>query len=287
VIRMQIDILSDLHFDYYFIYKNGVDENQIIDFFNSYFNNDSECLIIAGDLGHYNDQNIEIIKILKKHYYKYIICVLGNHDYYLFEQKSISKFKAQSLNKVDEMRKLLNNEDGIYCLNGNIVAIEGIKFGGADGWYDGSYVPKYWKNQPIPDRFMWKQCMGDDARFIRGVEHYTLLFEIEKSKIEKVYKECDVMITHVNPSNLNRHLSPKYLKQQSNGFFCFDGEKYLKEGSMKYWVFGHTHDAIEYSYPDSLEETRVQCICHPLGTPNEDNGSDQLIKTIKINEGMI
>lgn len=271
---MKIDILSDLHFDYYFPYKYGVNENQIINFYKDYCNNDSDCLIIAGDLGHYNDQNIEIVKILKKHYYKYIICVLGNHDYYLFEQKTVSKFDMQSLNKIDEMRKLLNNEDGIYCLNGNIIELEGIKFGGADGWYDGSYVPTNWATQPKPDRFMWKQCMSDDVRFIKGIEHYSQLFDIEKTKIEKVYKECDVMITHVNPSNLKQHQTQKFSKIQSTAFFCFDGHEYLQNGSMKYWVFGHTHDAIEYEYES------VQCICHPLGGPGENNGAKDLIRTI-------
>ena len=29
-----------------------------------------------------NEQNIKMLKILKE-YYKHIICVLGNHDYYL------------------------------------------------------------------------------------------------------------------------------------------------------------------------------------------------------------
>ncbi len=283
---MKIDILSDLHFDYYFVQKYGIYEKAIVNFFTPYFNNDSECLIIAGDLGHYNDQNLAILKIFKKHFYKYIVCVLGNHDYYIFDPNGMSKYKGHSLYRVSQMREDINSEDGIYCLNGNIVELDGIKFGGCDGWYDGSYVPRYWSEQPIPDRFMWKQCMGDDVRFIKGIDHYTQLFEIEKNKIEKVYQKCDVMITHVNPSNLNRHLSPKYKKQQSNGFFCFDGERYLRDGSMKYWIFGHTHDAIEYSYPDGFEGPKVQCICHPLGSPHEDNGSNQLIKTIEIDKGV-
>lgn len=41
--------------------------------------------------------------------------------------------------------------------------------------------------------------------------------------------------------------------------FSFDGEKYLKDGTMKYWIFGHTHEEMDY------KEHNVRCICNPLG----------------------
>ena len=77
---MKIDILSDLHFDNYFYNKYSKDDvikfySQIID-----FKNCGDVLVIAGDLGHNNHQNIKILKILKE-FYKNIVCVLGNHDY--------------------------------------------------------------------------------------------------------------------------------------------------------------------------------------------------------------
>ena len=60
-------------------------------------------------------------------------------------------------------------------------------------------------------------------------------------------------------------------------FFCFDGEEYLKNGSMKYWIFGHNHDVIEY------KEHNVTCICNPLGYYNESgNGKWIKIKQIEI-----
>lgn len=273
---MKIDILSDLHFDYYFAYKNGINEDLILSFYKQYFDNNSQCLIIAGDLGHFNEQNIEILRLLKKHFYKYIVCVLGNHDYYIVDQTSMNKYKGQALYRIDEMRKLINDEENMFCLNGNVVEIEGIRFGGCDSWYDGSYVPRYWKNQPKPNSIMWKNVMPFDVQFIKGIDHYEQLFNIERTKIHKVYKECDVMITHVNPSNLNRHLSPKFSQQHGNAFFSFNGHEYIKNGSMKYWIFGHTHDAIEYEYEG------VRCVCHPLGSPHEDNGSKEYVKTLDM-----
>ena len=191
---MKIDILSDLHFDNYFYNKYSKDDvikfySQIID-----FNNCGDVLVIAGDLGHNNHQNIKILKILKE-FYKNIVCVLGNHDYI------------------------------------NILEIENF----------------------------------DD------------FYEMEKPKIEKVYKDCDVMITHINPSVKDENMNSKYKNNLSNTFFCFDGEEYLKNGNMKYWIFGHNHDVIEY------KEHNVTCICNPVGYHNESgNGKWIKIKQIEV-----
>ena len=89
---MKIDILSDVHFDNYFYGKYTNDDvikfySQIID-----FNNCGDVLVIAGDIGHNNSQNIKILKLLKQ-YYKNIICVLGNHDFYLLGKENKSLFK--------------------------------------------------------------------------------------------------------------------------------------------------------------------------------------------------
>ncbi len=44
---------------------------------------------------------------------------------------------------------------------------------------------------------------------------------------------------------------------------------------MKYWIFGHNHDIIEY------KEYNVTCICNPLGYYNE-SGNGQWIKIKQI-----
>tara|TARA_B100001063_G_C16244804_1_gene302464 strand:- start:21 stop:227 length:207 start_codon:yes stop_codon:yes gene_type:complete len=67
-------------------------------------------LIIAGDLGHDNEQNIKMLKILKE-YYNHIICVLGNHDYYLMGKTNKKLFK-NSFERVENMRELINSKDG-------------------------------------------------------------------------------------------------------------------------------------------------------------------------------
>lgn len=278
---MQIDILSDLHLDFYLSPKNKTNEDDIFDLFNPIFCRQNrtlgDVLVIAGDIGHYNEQNIDALKLIQKIFYKYIICVLGNHDYYIIDEDASNKFQSNSFNRIQQMRDFINNEKNMFCLDGNIVEIEGIKFGGCDGWYDGSYVSKYWKNQSIPTVATWKNQMPMDYKFIKGTSSYINIFEIEKVKIEKIYKDCDLMITHINPSILDEHQSKRFSKESTNGYFCFDGANYLKHGTMKYWIFGHSHDEIEYDYEN------VTCICHPLGNPQEScAGLGVVVKKIKV-----
>jgi predicted phosphodiesterase len=275
--KLKIDILSDTHFDNYFYGKYT--NYDVINFYSQIidFNNCGDVLVIAGDIGHNNSQNIKILKLLKQ-YYKNIICVLGNHDYYLLGKENKSQFK-NSFERVANMRDLINCESGMYCLDGWIVEIDGIKFGGCDGWYNDGYFFRQYPTETFTRKstnVMWRNIMND-AEFIYGVENFDDIFQIERPKIEKVFKECDVMITHINPSAKNEYINIRYQNNPTNVFFCFEGEKYLKNGNMKYWIFGHTHEELEYI------EHNVHCICNPLGYFNESgNGKFVNIRTIEI-----
>jgi len=109
---MKIDILSDLHLDFYFK-LDLISRENVVSFFEPVFTDNQtreigNVLIIAGDIGHYNEQNIEVLKIFQKEFYKYIICVLGNHDYYLIDSEAKYTFDNDSFTRVEDMRKLIN-----------------------------------------------------------------------------------------------------------------------------------------------------------------------------------
>ena len=279
--HMKIDILSDLHLDFYFKPHLTTSEN-IISLFRGIFTDNEtreigDVLIIAGDIGHYNEQNIKILKIFQKEFYKHIVCVLGNHDYYLVNSEARYTFENDSFKRVKHMRELINQEKNIYCLNGEVIDIEGIRFGGIDSWYDRSYIKRYFTqfdNNHI--NLLWNENIND-SRLIKGISRFDDITKLEIPKLENIYKECDVMITHVNPSIDEEHINEKYCNSPINTFFTFDGSKYYKNGSMKYWVFGHTHDAIEY------EMESVKFLCNPLGYPSESEyGENIKMKSFKI-----
>ena len=278
---MKVDILSDLHLDFYFKPHLTTSEN-IASLFGDIFTDNNtrkvgDVLIIAGDIGHYNEQNIEVLKIFQEKFYKHIICVLGNHDYYLIDSEAKYTFENDSFKRVKDMRSLINQEKNMYCLDGEVIEIEGIKFGGADSWYDGSYVKKYYTNLDNNHiNLLWNGNIND-SRLIKGISRFDDITKLEIQKLEKIYQNCDVMITHVNPSIDEEHINEKYRNSPINTFFTFDGSKFYKNGSMKYWVFGHTHDAIEYEIED------IKFLCNPLGYPNESQYGDSIkIKSFEI-----
>lgn len=280
---MKVDILSDLHLDFYFKQELTTREN-IISFFEPIITDNGsreigEVLIVAGDIGHYNTQNIEVLKTLQKEFYKHIICVLGNHDYYLINKDSKHIFDNNSFKRVENMRNLINQEDNLYCLDGDVIEIEGVQFGGADSWYDGSHIHKYFAkfdNNHI--NLLWNANIND-SKLIKGITRFDDIAKLEREKLKKVYQKCDVMITHVNPSFDEEHIDKKYHNSPINTFFTFDGSELIKNGSMKYWIFGHTHDAIKY------EIENVKFLCNPLGYPYEsDYGENICMKSFTLGD---
>jgi metallophosphoesterase superfamily enzyme len=265
---MIIDILSDLHFDYYFkpINISKVDVKKVYDdFLLTGCSEVGDLLVVAGDLGHSNSQNIIMLRHLQRIYgYKAIVCVLGNHDYYVIGNVAKDNYE-DSFARARELRDLINAENGMYCLDGDVIEIDGVRFGGAMGWYNDAYLKYKYPHSDFSlksNNNMWLNCMLD-ADHIVGIKNFDDLYYIEKPKLQAVYKECDVMITHINPSFKDEHVSAQFYGQESNTFFTVDGHEYLRDGTMKYWIFGHTHDSIEYEYDD------VKCICNPLGSPTE------------------
>ena len=120
---MIIDILSDLHFDYYFKQFNNSNKD-VKKVYDRYFLHDGraagDVLVVAGDLGHYNSQNIILLKMIKKIYeYRAIICVLGNHDYYLDGLVARDDYE-NSFIRAKELIELINSQNGIYFLYFNI-----------------------------------------------------------------------------------------------------------------------------------------------------------------------
>ena len=281
---MTIDILSDLHLDFYFNSELKTDEDAVKSIFDPIFLNNStkepsKVLIIAGDIGHYNSQNIEVLKIFQKLYYKYIVCVLGNHDYYLLNESIKEEYKNNSFNRAKELKELINSEENIYCLDGDIVDIEGIKFGGAMSWYSDDYIKTYFPNDSVNQiNTNWKQDNSDSKYiFNPSIKNFDDILKLELPKIEAVYKKCDIMITHINPSFKHSHINKAYTNDKNNTFFTSNMHKYIYNGNMKYWVFGHTHDEIEYIIDN------VKCICNPMGYPNESQYGDWVwIKTIEV-----
>ncbi len=255
---MIIDYISDLHEDYN---VGGIpSKKRYTEFFNTIYRENhlhGEVLILSGDISEDPNGLLILLKAFKN-FYKYILYVPGNHELHL-NTKSFQSSKEKYEFIIKEVNKF--NEEGIYCLDGNIIEIEGIRFGGTMMWYDGSYLRKKYINMEQHDfnkklTNFYASFMRDSKRVSHSLEE---LFQWQKEKILKIYKNVDVMITHINPLNEDKYLSPFFQEAESNAFFSFDGSSLLKNSNIKFWFYGHTHDEFEGEYEN------VKLLCNPYG----------------------
>lgn len=180
--EMQVDYFSDPHCDFWFNPKQTLSYEKLDAQFKHYIPSPrGEVLLIAGDLGHSNRQNIEILQAIQKIYgYKHIICVLGNHDYYLSSAAQRLGFNENSLARVAQMRTLINKEEGLYCLDGNVIEIKGVRFGGCDSWYSDAYLQHYFPKRGLTQKsnnHMWQNVMND-AHYIFGVKNFDDIYNL-------------------------------------------------------------------------------------------------------------
>lgn len=260
---MKIDITSDLHLDMHFNPAKALKKSKLKVFFDKILETrESDILVVSGDLGHYNYQIANIFQYIRDNYYTHIVCVLGNHDYYLLNKTQVQKYNRNSFNRVEELRGMLNSIKGVHCLNGNVVEIDGVRFGGCDSWYDGSYYHTFRSTYGKDIVEYWKRTMND-ARKIYGIDDFYDLLSLEKEKLEAIYQKCDVLVTHVSPSIDEDNLSSYKQGDKITAFYTFEGKKFLENTSATHWIFGHMHFAKHY------EKFGVKCISSALGYPKQ------------------
>lgn len=195
-------------------------------------------LIIAGDVA---DKESDVLLFLEQASLQYekVFYVLGNHEMFL----SLEEQKIYS-NSYEKLESLKNNPfDNVYLLDGDIVEVDKVKVGGAMGWYDAKYIyhhlnPHYAKDSSYINN-LWKNFL--DSKHIKGFDSFLEIFEIEIKKIEKISNEANVVITHFMPSIKQELVDALYRREDTTGFYTFDGEQFLFLDNVKAWVYGHTH----------------------------------------------
>jgi hypothetical protein len=115
-----------------------------------------------------------------------------------------------SHNRIDEMKKLTDELKDIHLLDGNIVEYNDIRFGGTASWYDGKYLERFdmtLSRDGVLD--LWKRKMTD-ARAIYGIDSFLEIYNQEIQKLQDIYLDSDIIVTHINPSIDYKHIPKKY-----------------------------------------------------------------------------
>lgn len=271
------DLISDTHFDFYehcsytrsrnkyTFYRgnfhdektlNFRDKKDFVELWKSW-KPKSKHLLIAGDIGHRNAENVLCLRYLREEFYDTVSLVLGNHDLYLLDFAF-----TNSLDRVKDFKERVSGLDNVFLLDGSIVEIEGIRVGGTMGWYDGSFI----KSQSHKEKnYLWYNTMRD-ATAIRSKDLprpllFDSIFKVEYPKIEYISDKSDIVLTHVNPSNQPKHQDEDFVYYDTTGFYSFDGSRLLESTTAKYWLYGHTHKARKFK----INNTTV--LCNPRGYP--------------------
>jgi len=223
---MKIAITADLHSGFssktYRIHEKFFDE----------INNDGiDVLVVAGDIiSHKQEQWKTILRLLRESFPGIpILCVRGNHDWWITEQDIRFKGIPHRMDDLDEYQKGLFKKYSIHYLEGNPYVEGDVAVYGWDGWY-----------QKIP-------MSNDLSRMVegyRGAELHNFMSSKAHKNFGKMLDGIDsskktVVVTH---HNLIRQFVDEYPDMQMHGNLSHID--FLKD-EVNYVIFAHTHRPLD------------------------------------------
>ncbi len=233
---MKIKVLSDLHMEFW--RKEYVLPSL-------YRSQDDTVLVIAGDL-HVGRETMAALGNLKD-YYRAIVYVPGNHEYYGHDLEILS----QEFSNI--------NRDRIYILKPGSVTIENIHFIGATLWTDlakGNIAAMDTARDNMSD-FYLITSRGKRLSTLRYRELHKNDLEYLESTLPSYSRDRTIVVTHHMPSY--RCIHENYAGNPLNPAFASDLDWLIKKYKPIMWVHGHTHSSLGFT----IGETKI--ICNPFG----------------------
>lgn len=258
-----IRVVSDIHLDADLSVKRSLSSI----WFPIELPEDNETtLVIPGDLWadrfflskKYPDGESWLEKLSQR--FKYVVFVLGNHDYWgvnISNEASIVKQEIKNLNL-----------ENVYLLEQDLVVLDQVKFVGGTLWTD------YNKKDPMV-MLRAARNFGKDFDNIKigldciklipndlvDIHYQTKKFIFDNYKKDnKDQKVC--VVTHMAPSFQSVHPQFRSYKSQFDNFHYYSDIDYeIEERSkdIEWWLHGHMHSSSDYM----IGGTRV--ICQPRG----------------------
>lgn len=240
---MLIELVSDLHHEFYedlHLYKNP---------------NNVQVLVIAGDLA-VGSTNVHIALKRFKESYEHVVYVPGNHEYY-----------GSTIRDFDDSISDFTRNSGIHFLNPGTIKIEDTTFVGAALWtnFQEDHFARLAAKDRISDFYNIK-----DFSTTNCVELNT----IHKQYIKQMLQLSNrvVVVTHFLPtlSCISQRFRGAGLL---NKYFANDLEDLVEEYQPLAWLFGHTHDQINYQH------AATQVIANPYGY-NQNKGYSKCLISV-------
>jgi len=280
--KIKINYISDIHLDFWIPSDVLSNEAKMIKEIKTFVDmilpqkeDIGDVLIIGGDLTHYNKQLEYLFTELKK-YWDNILVTWGNHDLYFVSNNIARKYKENSFNRIKEQKEICDNFN-INYLDGDVIEIQGIKFGGTGNWYmldsDGIDL---WHKYMNDSRLIAEKVIHTQQMYSYGTSTKNYVFNSnrlakkEKEKLQDISNNgVDVLITHIgmNEPSLDEGMAEVYIGDEANIFYYTDDFDIVKKSGAKLHIHGHTHQFLKYN------KDGVDVLCNPLGYPSDNNYS--------------
>ncbi len=244
---------------------------------------DDTGLVIAGDLSSnhqiidmkYSNGDCWLQRVARK--FKYVVFVLGNHDYY---KRNFSD--EHKLLKADIIALGLDN---VHLLEQDTVTLDQVKFVGGTLWTSfNKHDPRVlaeWKHIMLTDMvnigcgaktvqaYYTAELRAPDLRAPQVYERFMNTKSFIMKNLEHAPDQKLVIVTHMAPSELSVNARYKHRPSQlmMNYYFFSNLEREVTASGADFWFHGHMHDPVEYV----LGQTRV--VCNPRGYPYEGTRS--------------
>lgn len=252
---MNFDLVSDLHIDFW-------DEDHHFDWLEF---QQSDTLVVAGDVSDYYDQTINYLVDLKE-YYTHVLFVDGNHEH---QPQYTDIGTTQSVNTWDSLASIV---DGIHFLGNQPFTIGNTRFIGRNGWFSYDFGEPNVSYEQSVDAMLTRTDWGLEQQIQQvqaAKKDAELLSEWMLSAQWDMRIENIVVVTHTLPHKdciswdeypQNRDFTGLYGNTYFNKVFANDVNK-----KLKYWCFGHNHDQKQ------IKKDYFTMISNPRGRPKDYN----------------
>lgn len=252
---MKIQLLSDLHNE--FLRNGKTSPNHL--WSGSIPETDAEIIILAGDIDT-GTNGAEWAISESERLGKSIIYVLGNHEFYGYEYRSVKEKIAKQCKGT-----------GVHCLDPGVYVEDDVRFIGATLWTDytadisvSQDLAMCYVDKALTDHRVIKYRSGDSYR--RFKPHDALAIHLKelnwlKQKLDSHHQGKTVVVTHHGPHPVCQH--PAFPVSEMSAAFHSDLGGLIDDSDIDVWVYGHTHSNLD----EGIFDTRI--ISNQAGYPGE------------------